>query len=481
MMLGEYQVDWITWRRLDNATLIDFLTSTASVLAGNGFLSSKEIDSLRITFSSIQSTPAVRERPIIEQLIKERADILNLLIGRYGSLSLSLNIFRHSLMNLLDEPISTLKHCTEELLKRVELHFNRPFDLFFDHRCERRILFSAILMDLAEAMYESTHSIKHVKMTVSEMYPHGMLGNEEKDIILDEQIAKTLGFRGIAADAVPLFVELKAKRQLNKIFQDVVDYMGVFLHQYKKNLVDEQIADVLMLCDLLSAQNQKFSALLFPNSAELYLWEIKRQDILGTFTELNLLLKSLCQGLIDSLGRLENLQIAGKDAHALSTGLKRRLLFEMSASGLSANEVQAALDLLDVYLAEKKVAVKDLLPGELTKISPHLTLKVFERMQRLVTQEEFPKLSMDGKRNTLNRSEKLKSLLKNFSTLSLLLFFLGWMGLATSVLFSCGLKTLPKSDVIDPRPGIPFRMNEKPADNIDNIGFYIRQSSIVNK
>ena len=97
--MTEHGPDWSAYQRLDDAAIIDFLTSTAGVLTDHGIISSKDTDNLRLVLSGLN--PGAGGRTLILAIKRERAEYLELLLARFGINGLCLNILRFTIRNCL--------------------------------------------------------------------------------------------------------------------------------------------------------------------------------------------------------------------------------------------------------------------------------------------------------------------------------------------------------------------------------------------
>jgi hypothetical protein len=70
--------------RLDNAVVVDFLTSTAGALNERGMLEAKDADNLRLALSGIGAAGDLRELPVLVALDRQRAEFLHVLEARFG-------------------------------------------------------------------------------------------------------------------------------------------------------------------------------------------------------------------------------------------------------------------------------------------------------------------------------------------------------------------------------------------------------------
>jgi hypothetical protein len=120
-------LDRLALQRLDNATVVDFLTSTAGALADAGILSAKDTDNLRLVLSGMHGATGARERSLLLELESQNAEFLAVLEARFGTIGICLNLIRHTLRGTLAETQRLLADLGGAMVKKAELLFNRPF------------------------------------------------------------------------------------------------------------------------------------------------------------------------------------------------------------------------------------------------------------------------------------------------------------------------------------------------------------------
>src|SRR5690606_10844546 len=124
---------------------VDFLASTASVLAARGLLDGKEVDNLRLVLSGIQGTPKARSASVLLEMIDQKAEFLAVLEAWFGPSGFGVNLMRHTLRPHLLEIRRQLATFGSALLKKAELLFNRPIVLFDGAVADTRTVYATPL------------------------------------------------------------------------------------------------------------------------------------------------------------------------------------------------------------------------------------------------------------------------------------------------------------------------------------------------
>ena len=415
-------------QRLDQASVVDFLTSTAGALCDFGVISTKDTDNLRLALSGIANAPS--ERSLLVELGLQNADFLALLTVRFGTVGVCLNLLRHTLRSPLEETAKILLNFGQALVKKAELMFNRPF----------RIYRGAALQDLGT------------------MNPNDLAGADDTDIALDEAIAQALGFRGLLRLTLPVQSETEAKHKIAQSLEMVAEAATHLAEQLAANTGEELAHDVLAACEGLLAECQRLNLLEFPRSDSLLVWEVRRRHLISCITALNAALADVSRTSLAAIGPdLTN------TVGPLPESAKRRLTYDLMVTGVTpAVAAEAVQDLL-TYLGANKVEPHTLLPGELHRIHRQLLPQTLESLKAFKADAALMAGAGRDKKLTMERVVRLSKSFQNAAsqvtiTASLLMILL--------IVSSCGLKTRLESSITEMRPDIPFRTAApvKPVD-----------------
>ena len=246
--MSDEVIDRRTDQRLDDAIIIDFLTSTASVFSKFGIISSKDTDNLRLALSGIASDST--GRTLLLALERERAEYLDLLKARFGTASLSLNILRFSMRAPLLSLVKTLSDVGQSLLKKAELLFNRPFLLQVDGHPARQVLFSTVIVDLAAAVADACQVVNGHLSQLNLMVPCGLPLKCELDRNLDLELAQALGFHGLDPHSSPDFVTSAVKKRVAEAGQSLAENFILLAEQLLWNTSEEAAHDLLSAIEL---------------------------------------------------------------------------------------------------------------------------------------------------------------------------------------------------------------------------------------
>ena len=130
------------------------------------------------------------------------------------------------------------------------------------------------------------------------------------------------------------------------------------------------------------------------------------------------------------------------------------------SKGVEPKRAVSALDSLQKYQVAHNTKASALIEPELLKISPVLSSSFAEKLRDLEAHDALSTQATTDKEHNFKLQVLLSTRLQSLICKSLSLMFL-MLSLA-----GCGLKTLPKADIEDLRPEIPFRRSVSSADTI---------------
>lgn len=438
--MGEHSVDWQAFQRLDNALVVDFLTSTASALCERGVISHKDTDNLRLVLSGIHSAPEARERSLLIELDKQHAEFLGLLAARFGTTNLCLNLVRHTLRGNLAETRKTIADFGQALVKKAELLFNRPFYVFQSGRCQRQTLFSTVIVDFSETLAEAVRLLDFSLDSLSLLNPSDMAPLQPADQEIDIAIAKALGFKGLTAHSLPAHGETEAKRKIAQALGLVADAASEISEQLTANTGGEAAYDVVAACEWLKAECQRLSFLELPQSESIMVWEVRRRNLSSCLQGINEALKLVASASLASLAHDQ-----APRGSRYPESVKRRIAFDMIAAGTVPAKAAEATEALFDYLQKNQIAPSQMLVGELARIHQSLLPRSLETLVALGQSAGLTPHATKEKTQTMARAKRLAAVF-----------------VAATTLMGCGLKTKPKSDILELRPDIPFRVDSAP-------------------
>ncbi len=435
-------------KRLDHASVVKFLSSAASVLVDAGSLGSQEADNLRINLTSLQLDEQASQS-VLAQLEQQNAEFISILQARYGNVNLCKNLFRFTTINSIQQTISCLSELGENLLEKAPLFFNRPFFIYLGGECEHQTLFASVIIDLAEAAHSCSHRLSEVITKLSVLEPHHLVYAKTQDESIDLALAAEFEFS--LADrntTLPYVIENDARNSISASLRSLVDTFQESIEQIRYNTTKDETSKLSIICDSLSSEIQGIGSFSFPKTDDLQTWEFRRCNFISSIFELNQSLKNLDNEFSQTIAKSSSFSGASKSP--VSQNIIRSMSSTMIREGTPALKATAAACALVKYCEQAGVPAKEILPGELHKIDPNLSLSSLELFQNILEKNNFAQHASEEKQRNLKRKNELLELFhKKLDQLGVLL-----PTLLLFLLASCGVKVAPKSHLIDYRPAV---------------------------
>ncbi len=458
-------------KRLDNATVVEFLSSAARVLSEHGLATSKDVDDLRLALSAINADAGARERPALLELDRQGAACLDVLRLRFGTRGLALNLARHTLKRGVTETRRTLTGWGQQLLKKAELNFNRGLLLRRGGKPERETLYASLILDFSQILAEAAEALAAVAVELSRMNAHGLDAETENDRSVDRAMAEALGFDGITEPSLPGFAERCAKRRLSTALALVGDAAQRVNRELNAGERSASYAPALA-GESLSAEIRRLEALELPESealptlATLTDWEVRRIALVGALDGVNAALRHLAAESLASLSTGVSVtstatQTSGPQPKVVyPEATRRRIAIDLVATGIGPKTAEDAAASLFRYLDEHRARPSELLSSELAKIHPALTDTSLTTLTALAKDRSTMGAQHAQK---LEAAKRAKHLAERFIGLgATLVLAVAVVVPSLLALGGCGLKTRPKSEVVEFRPDIPFRDPKAP-------------------
>ena len=445
--------NYVSFISNDNALIVDFLTSIAATLNDHQLLSSKDVDNLRLVISSCQTSETLQKQSLILSLCEQNADFVHTLRALFGDVALGTNLFRHSLrsyLSVVNEAVASLGH---DLLTRSQSLFNRSFHTYVHDRCEYRGLFSSTLVDLSQILSQSVHALTSVQERCTIMAATGLDfvpdSQTAQPINLDECLAKSLGFTSSQRLSLPYASERTALALIGLALTEIADGCEVFADSLRRNNSKGVSPQLDLICDELRLEAAKLRDSRFFRGDDLTAWEVRRLSIALALSKF----RDLVTSLRKSLGTAISLDLLptrfdSEDSH-------RRIAFLLISAGAKPSLAMEAARKLTAYCKVHSIAPREILPAELSKIHECLTESSLKLLQDMAEDASMNLSATAEKRQNLGRSSGLiQTFLSRMGNAAAPLVIFGF--LLSSL--ACGFKTDPKSEIMDLRPDVPFRI-----------------------
>lgn len=448
-------IDWQAVQRLDNAMLVQFLTSSASVLHKHSLITPKETDNLRVALSRLNApgSNGPGSPSLLAELDRSGDEIFSILKYRFGMNAMALNLIRLCVQQSLQPLVSTLVVSGEILIKKSEIVFNRPLYIYGAGKRQVKTLYSTFVIDLAEQVATTAAALKDISARLGRMIPsQEPSGN---DVVIDLEIAEALGFDGLSDRLLPANEERALMRRIHQTVLDFAEYCSEFADQVLQNGRTESGHNLLAAAEILKAECLRLAAISFPEGDAITMWETRRRHLAANISSIGEVLKMTCNACEEAV----NFEKAGLEELNDRESLKNRLIMAMVGSGTHVSQAaKAAADFM-TYLRDKQLKPTQVIAGELSRINPQLSIKCLEILQEDCNQTRSTPETTEQKKRVITRSRAVSDRLKAIAVSGVLLLTI------CPTLISCGLKTNPVNDAAELRPDIPFKnqRDQRPA------------------
>lgn len=458
-------------RRLDNLKIIDFLTSLGGALYRDGILSPQDSNDLRVSIHNFQNSPAFSTISLLSRFAEENDLFLTMLISRFGPIGLCQNLFRLTMSRHLMKTNYLLNNFGHQLLEKSRLFLNRSFHIHFGGKCQRRILLSQLLVELSGRIRDASDDLGGILDQLSSMVGSDELyqGEEEKE--LDHQISKALGFKRIKSELIPFQTENFSRMKLVLLLNVLVQELTDILAQYCQNQPQVDTAEVKILLEILEGSAMEFTALKLSPETQIGAMELRRYHFVNEVSALNILIEKLFAKFLSIItpAKLSSLEPT-LEAKSYPLATKRQLTWQLIRSGIAPTVATGAVQSLIDYCQRQNISATKIIPSELVKINPHLSVELLTALQEVIADSAVSGRASDEKGRIMQLGEKLlqgfKENIDSIATIMIVMLFI----------ISCGVKTPIRSLDPDFRPEIPFKeknpplnLNEKPARIEDDI------------
>lgn len=439
-------------QRIDSAYHTPFLSACASALAEEGLLSDMEADQLRLILKDRHRTRD--ETSLFTVLLNEKNAAVTHLQARFGLSGLNEILFRWTIARGVEDLNLVLWSLAQDLIKKAELMFNQTFFLYAGDLCERRTLFSFFLVEFASELHEEADRMHAMAKNLRKLRAGGVSFLQDESN-LESVLAAHLGFEFEADQGLHLWRLQKNLKVLHTHLSLIGDVFQHALEQLRPNVNlkenDERLK--LLLDDWVSVLGQlQATSLYWPASLEIM--ETKRLRLLASLVSCKELVMDIHSTLTEAL-KTSRIKAPGNDVWPEAE--KREVLSRMLARGVGLAEAEMALQSLQQYCKQHNIAPQQLLDAELQRIDPKLDEPTLQILKKMASDKGVGSQLSNEKQIVLHRKDQLMNAIQGRlgpALLALLIAFSGFLP-------ACGVKTAPRSDVLDLRPSVPYHAQQR--------------------
>jgi hypothetical protein len=434
-------------KRMDQSYHAPFFTACVAALTAHGYLPENESEQLRIFLRERHKSQDLGS--LFTDLQRQKNSSFTILQNRLGTYHFNGLLFRWTMARATENFNYSIWSVAEELLGKAELMFNQPFHLYSGGRCIQHGPFSYFLVETAGEI----HGVADELNALVKELRRWSLGRQASTSF-EVTLAAHLGFE---IDEEVGLADWKLHEILKKIWlrlELLVEFNTHILGQLQLNL--KMTTEEPRLRFLL----EDFQSLLVSTRSigyldldDLDILEGKRLRMLGAMDDCKDLGFAFYQLLSSTL---KTSRMPSSPARIWSETDGRAIINHLLDRGISIQDGQKALIDLQAYCETHSVSLDELLEAELHRIHPSLDS---------VTSQFLKKVGGGGRLSEAFHDEKQHIVLKKDTLLHHInQRLLGITLLASMILsfnLSCGVKTAPRSDVLDARPGVPYHAEQR--------------------
>ncbi|MBI2603904.1 MAG: hypothetical protein HYW48_12700 [Deltaproteobacteria bacterium] len=422
--------------RIDNTLVVNFFSSSASILLKHEVISDKDVQDFRSSLNR-------QERHPLGALIENNDKILYLLEKRYASQGLMQNLVHYTWNPALSSLIAVLQQWGSELLEKSHVYFNRGVLLTSDPLSKRSELYSKILVDLAESLDSSCKTLKTLLMTP--WLAHSFFAQKEESETFEKELSSALGFEKVKD--LNAGVNDDGPARLADCLSHLLAKTHAFYADSERLTKLPRWQEILVLREELKHSTTRLKSMEL-GAGPLQLLELQRQQLIALLGEIRVLCKQVGDHFVQHLAVWAKLPGDGEKT-VLSDNIHARLCYELGRDGMPPSQIDDIVSSLIRYCEMRRITPQEILSAECQKIHPNLNKRGLEIFQALTRQDLYSRTFTREKGETLS---KIKMLEQEFLDMKTFVYSLSFV----SVLAGCGVRSSPQSDTMDFRPPVPF-------------------------
>ncbi len=435
-------------KKMDQSYHVPFITTCTPALSTHAYLSETDNEQLRLILRDRHKAQSNEGETLFGALTLD-SKAFHVLKTRLGPFHFQGLLYRWTMARALENFNYILWSFAQELLAKSELMFNQPFHLFSGRTCVQHGPFSYFLVEMAGELHEKADDI-HDLVKALKTWSIGPVDAAS----FETTLASHLGFRidentGLSDWSLH---ELMKKAWLE--LEIVQEFYAHLLRQLKFNLKMEQEEPRLrFLLDDFQSLLASTRGLALGDFSSPELVENKRIRTLIAIEES----KNLSMEFFELLSQtLKTSRVPHETKKLWSERESRAIINHLMDRGLAIPEAQNALAQLKTYCEEHNVSPDQLLEAELHRIHPFFDNNSSLFLKKAGGSERLSESFHNAKQHIVHKKDLLlhhiSQRLIGITTVSLLL--VGFAG-------ACGVKTAPRSDVLDARPSVPYHAEQR--------------------
>lgn len=386
---------------------------------------------------------------LFQQLTHEKNAAFNILQARLGPYNLNGLLFRWTTSKALENFNYAIWSFAQELLNKAELMFNQPFYLYSGKTCVQRGPFSYFLVETAGELHKNADDLH---LLVRDLRKWSL--PKKTDHTFEATLATHLGFE---SDEDVGLAEWKLHELLRKTWLQLellAEFNSHVLKQLSANIKMEAEEPKLrfLLEDFQSIlMSSKGSAPIDFSTADVM--ESKRLRMLAAMGECKDIAIEFYQGLLDTI---KTSRIPSQVPNIWPENESRSIINHLLDRGIAITDARQALAALVLYCHDHAVSPEQLLEAELQRIHPFFDNSSSLFLRKASTTDRLSESFNEEKHQIVHKKDHLlQSINQRLLGITAVAFLLVTLG------GGCGVKTAPRSTVLDVKPTVPYHAEQR--------------------
>ncbi len=436
----------------DARLIVPFLSATCSALWEQGWITENEADQFRHCLKSQGFSSSQESQSLLELLLREKSPVLDHIQETCGIQSFQDTVIRWTLSHLATDLALKLRDFTKILIQKAELLFNQNFYIYENEACEKISFFSFYLIELANNLFAISSSLLDASSELKQLASSSSW-NSKSVRAFEINWAKHLGFefleeRGFRSCGLTLSL-----RQIVFDLESVYFLFESFLSQARLNTKSHDAIDAIAVAseDWRGTLEHLRSVPLTDTDSWQRL-EHRRQTVIACIETMKDLMGSYQSACLTLLKTTQ----VDRSPKTLAESDFRELMGALLDKGIAAKEAKSAIEKLRNYCASHNVDPRQLLEAELTRIHSSLNFEILVSLRADSLAQYNSQALLAQKARVISQKDLLIQALS-----STVLVFLFLLPALTILCVSCGVKTAPRSEVLDLRPSLPYHAEHR--------------------
>ncbi len=434
-------------RKIDQAYHAPFLTACTAALAAHGYLTDAEAEQLRLQLKERHKVET--DETLFEELLQQNSTMLATLRARLGTRNINRLLFRWTAAKALENFNFGIWSFAQELLAKAELMFNQPFIIYSGRVAAQKSPFSFFLVETAGVLHKNADELHAIVQQLKQW--------SQRKVDPESFEASLVSHLGFTLDDDLGLADWKLHELLKKTWLQLEllqEFTAHLLAQLRPNLkLEKEEPRLAFLLEDIHNVLQGARGLSQVDFNAQDVMDGKRVRTLSVIQDCKELFFEFYRLTIDSL---KSSRIPTEAPLVWPEDESRAIINHLLDRGVGINEAQQALKSLIRYCQDHAVSPDQLLEAELQKIHPSFDNTSSLFLKKAGASDRLSEAFNDEKHQIVHKKELLMQHV-NQRLLGITVVLLLLLPFAAA----CGVKTAPRSVTLDPRPEVPYHVEQR--------------------